>query len=93
MSKEANVEHFEGALDLYDSVKGGQFVQAARIVGGEARYERGAFTFTGYTRTSLGAPELVLETGGRYERAGNIIRVFFDNPPDHTEEVSIDGLA
>lgn len=93
MSNEANVEHFEGALDPHDSVKGGQFLQAARIVGGEARHERGAFTFTGYARTGLGAPELVLETGGRYERAGNIIRVFFDNPPGHSEDVSFDGPA
>jgi hypothetical protein len=91
MSNEANLEHFEGIVDPSDTVKGGQFLQAARIVAGEAKSERGAFTFTG-RQPAGGEPGIVLEIGGRYERVGNTIRVFFNNPPNHSVDVPLGGL-
>lgn len=84
MSEEASIEHFHGAVDAPDVNERHAFLQAAQIVAGEAQHAHGRFTFAGY---AVDGDPPVLETAGRYVRDGNIIRVFFDTPAAHAEDV------
>ena len=89
MTNEAVIENFYGTIDGAGAHAGSKFLQVARIVAGEAKYDHGAFTFVGYAANEGETAVPVVTVRGHYQRADNIIRVFFDNPPNHAEEVPI----
>lgn len=89
MTNEAVIENFYGTIDVSDVHADSKFLQVARIVAGEAKYDHGAFTFVGYASREGETAVPVVTVKGHYQRADNIIRVFFDNPPNHSEEVPL----
>ena len=89
MSNEAVIENFYGSINVSDGQIDSKFLQVARIVAGEAKHDHGAFTFVGYAASEGETAVPIVTVKGHYQRADNIIRVFFDNPPNHAEEVPI----
>ncbi len=84
------IEHFVAYMELSQADRASCeeiMVDVARIVGGQARRDEGRFTFSGMTGEASGHATLV-EASGRYSRDKSVIRVFFDKPASHCEEIA-----